>query len=114
MISHELQPSRHARPLPQVRDEGRMSRMRRVARYTLTALTALSMLLCVATCVMWVRSYSMWDCITYDRKRTYSTGHADDAYLTTASGCGGVELGAGSEGYVPSVLGSLESDEGHW
>jgi hypothetical protein len=34
--------------------------MRRVARHVFTILSALSLLLCVATCVLWVRSY--WRC----------------------------------------------------
>jgi hypothetical protein len=32
--------------------------MRRLARWTLNALTVLSPLLCVATCVLWSRSFS--------------------------------------------------------
>ena len=39
--------------------------MRRLARHAFTALAALSLLLCVAVCVLWVRSYFAHDLLEY-------------------------------------------------
>src|SRR5687768_9604356 len=42
-----------------------MPPMRRLARHVFTLLAALSLLLCVAACVLWVRSYSQFDSVHY-------------------------------------------------
>lgn len=60
--------------------------MRRVARHALNALTALSLLLCVATVALWVRSYWVAECWSWsdgaDRpRRVYRMGHRYDVAL---------------------------------
>jgi hypothetical protein len=45
--------------------------MRRVARHLFTILSALSLLLCVATCVLWVRSYFATDLVVYQPRIDY-------------------------------------------
>jgi hypothetical protein len=40
-----------------------MPPMRRLARHAFTALAALSLLLCVAVCGLWVRSYYVSDAV---------------------------------------------------
>src|SRR5438046_2327971 len=53
-----LRPARHARPLSRVRglsDGGKA--VRRIGRYILNGLTVISLVLCVATVGLWVRSY---------------------------------------------------------
>ena len=47
--------------------------MRRIARHLFTILSALSLLLCVGTCVLWVRSYSVWDEVVWDARNTYGS-----------------------------------------
>jgi hypothetical protein len=47
------------------RDKDRL--MRRLARHLFTILSALSLLLCVAVCVLWVQSYLIADNFTYAR-----------------------------------------------
>jgi hypothetical protein len=42
------------------------ARVRRLARYTFNALAVLSLLLCMATVVLWVRSYYKLDCLSWD------------------------------------------------
>jgi hypothetical protein len=44
-----------------------MPPMRRLARHALTAFSALSLLLCVAVCVLWVRSHWVADTVVYTR-----------------------------------------------
>jgi hypothetical protein len=54
-----LRPPRHARPLSGVRYNP--NAMRRVLRILLNAATVLSLMLCVATVGLWVRSYIRYD-----------------------------------------------------
>ena len=42
--------------------------MRRLARYTLNALTVLSLVMCVGTVGLWVRSYSACESLCWDRE----------------------------------------------
>jgi hypothetical protein len=42
-----------------------MRGVRRIGRYILNMLAALSLVLCVATCLLWVRSYSRCDLLRY-------------------------------------------------
>src|SRR5688500_4891585 len=46
--------------------------MRKLARVLLNVLMALSLLMCVAACVLWVRSYSRADRVTYGGESLYS------------------------------------------
>src|SRR5688572_24897783 len=43
--------------------------LRKLARVTFSVLAALSLLLCVAVCVLWVRSYWFEDHVFYDMAR---------------------------------------------
>src|SRR5258706_13153974 len=57
-----LRPPRHPRPLPGMRrDSCQGKRMKRLRRITFNALTALSLVLCLATVGVWVRSYWIVD-----------------------------------------------------
>ncbi len=60
-----LRPSRLTQSLPRVRngDHDKGDSMKRVLRWLLNGLTVLSLLLCVATVVLWVRSYSVCTCL---------------------------------------------------
>src|SRR5687767_769969 len=65
--------------------------MRRLARILVTALTALSLLLCVAACVLWVRSHTSFDRFTAERASTYAVYSRDGSLIleratTLASG----------------------------
>jgi hypothetical protein len=56
--------------------------MRRLARVILNVLTALSLLLCVAACVLWARSYAITDTInTPIVSRYVAYSHEGDFYL---------------------------------
>ena len=59
---------RHAGPLPGVRHAG-SCRSGIMKRRVLNLLTALSLLLCVAVCVLWVRSYRVAD--VFERSRWF-------------------------------------------
>ena len=62
--------------------------MRRLARHLFTLCSAVSLLMCVAVCVLWVRSYRVWDRVQQyrldagDRKelRALSTGPGSIGY----------------------------------
>src|SRR5256885_2082005 len=41
--------------------------MRRIGRYILNGLTVLSVVLCVATVALWVRSYWVWDTVSHTK-----------------------------------------------
>ena len=58
--------------------------MRRPARHLFTLCSAASLLLCVAVCVLWVRSYRPGDAISYDRRGRWSAH--DRVGLTLAGG----------------------------
>src|SRR5687767_11630605 len=65
------------------REKGRMTR--RLLRYSFNVLSALSLLLCVATAVLWVRSqfrYDMWYTLTRDD----ATGVTSMAELDSGNG----------------------------
>ena len=53
--------------------------MRRLARWTLNALTALSLLICVATVVLWVRSFWAADtcCYGFYRNGVHALGRRE-------------------------------------
>ncbi len=59
-----LRPPRQPRPLPRVRDACRGCeggrRVRRVCRHLFTLCAAASLVMCVAVCVLWVRSYDSY------------------------------------------------------
>jgi hypothetical protein len=57
-----------------------------------TLLSALSLLLCVATCVMWVRSYAVGDLVEYSRDRD---GYRRQGFHI-ASNASWIDLGCGS------------------
>jgi hypothetical protein len=65
--------------------------MKRLARHFLTLCSAVSLLLCVAVCVLWVRSYRVGD------GAVWKPSADDDAYYST---------------YV--ALGRWRFDKGHW
>src|SRR5438128_12471190 len=57
-----LRPPRHPRPLPRMRYNSRQGeRMKRLRRIIFNALAVLSLLLCIATAALWIRSYSAAD-----------------------------------------------------
>ena len=58
--------------------------MRRLARHLFTLCAAASLLLCVAACGLWVRSYRPGDAVSYDRRGRWSAH--DRAGLTLARG----------------------------
>jgi hypothetical protein len=63
--SLRLRPPRHARPLPRVR-YNRANRRRPMKRRLINLLTLVSLVLCVATCVLWGWSYRAgddWKCV---------------------------------------------------
>ena len=64
--------------------------MRRLARHAFTALSALSLLLCVAVCVLWVRSY--WTRDFY----SHSDGSTIRAYVSERGGFGYHEVTIGT------------------
>src|SRR5438874_1613616 len=59
-----LRPPRHTGSLPGMRYNP--PTMRRLARYMLNGLTALSVVLCLATVGLWVRSYWIADALVFD------------------------------------------------
>jgi hypothetical protein len=73
-------------------DEGRGMR-RRVARHAFTALSALSLVLCVAVCVLWVRSGWRWESVVF-------TGRSSTLWANSSDGVLWLEwtLGAGRPG----------------
>jgi hypothetical protein len=50
------------------RPRGRMRRMRRVVRHPFRSLPVVSLLLCVAVCLLWVRSYDQVDQLRYVKR----------------------------------------------
>ena len=65
--------------------------MKRLVRYIFNGLTVLSLLLCVATAVLWVRSYWRWDEVAVGRqfpipKSVSNPSKADERSVTWASG----------------------------
>ena len=58
--------------------------MRRVLRHVFTALSALSLLLCVAACVLWVRSYRAADIVMHATVLTDSLQNAN--YVVSGRG----------------------------
>jgi hypothetical protein len=66
--------------------EGKMAAVRRLRRILLNALTPLSLLLCVATCVLWRRSYSMGDHIWFYHEPKLVEAFSRDGLLQVSSG----------------------------
>ena len=63
-----------------------------MTRRLLTLASALSLLLCVAVCVLWVRSYWHLDQLSLHVARS-ATSPVDSYEITLASGCGGLAVG---------------------
>src|SRR5437763_7243 len=86
-----IRPPRHPRPLPGMRynfcEDEAMTRLRRII---FNALTVLSLLLCVATIWMWVRSYQIAD--WWERSDGYGNETNDFWTVTLATSRGGVEV----------------------
>ena len=59
--------------------------MRRLARHAFTVLSALSLLLCVAACVLWVRSHRVEDSVKCV-KPVRTDGHQVTAHAATGKG----------------------------
>ena len=74
--------------------------MRRLLRILLNALTVLSLLLCLASAGLWVRSHRRWD-VLYG----FQSGRAgaQSAFVDLKSGGGGVSVAVGfhSPGIIP-------------
>ena len=88
--------------------------MRRLTRHLFTLCSAVSLLLCVAVCVLWVRSYWWCDLFNADRvdAQNYkiATGSVFDFEL--ASGLGGIFIGY--EQFHDPRDGPEEDDGRHW
>ena len=71
--------------------------MRRLARHAFTALSALSLLLCVAVCVLWVRSYRVNDWVGYVTRGGVEVEENEtkvaERIWYAASGAGGIAVG---------------------
>jgi hypothetical protein len=67
-------------------DRGMMRTMRRPSRHLFTALSAVSLLLCVAVCVLWVRSYWYADAI-YLGLREQPDGRSRIVLLSQQGAC---------------------------
>ena len=63
-----------------------------MARRLLTLLTVLSLLLCVAVCVLWVRSYFVGDTVRHSRIQLVGGWNVGELIIQTSSGRGGVEF----------------------
>jgi hypothetical protein len=63
LLHLRLRPPRHARPLPGVRYNSGVTK--RLLRILLNAVMVVSLLVCVATLVLWVRSYSVSESLTW-------------------------------------------------
>src|SRR5438067_154094 len=67
-----LRPPRHPRPLPRMRYNSRQAkRMKRLRRIIFNTLTVLSLVLFVAVCVLWARSYSWYDRAMWAGRKEY-------------------------------------------
>ena len=86
--------------------------LRRIRRYILHGVTALSLLLCVATATLWVRSYWRADRLTVD------WGLGEDFRVESMSG--GIYLSRGHDSkpvfdhYIESAYWDLDSDPDVW
>src|SRR5687767_11915170 len=66
--------------------------MRKLARLTFNVLAAMSLLLCVAACVLWVRGYHVPDVLYLTVATTDCRGYRDTTWaVTSARGSLGVE-----------------------
>ena len=65
--------------------------MKRIGRYILNTLTVLSLVLCVATVALWVRSYFASECLTIARYDFAPAGVTTEEYHLT-SGRGGISM----------------------
>jgi hypothetical protein len=81
----QSQTRRRIAPAPNGTD-GTMPAVRRLARHLFTVLSAVSLLLCVAVCVLWVRSYWVgdhWACnsLSKHQQTTRADYYTDEEYL---------------------------------
>jgi hypothetical protein len=73
--------------------------VKQIGRYIFSGLTVLSLVLCVATVGLWVRSYYVSDEIRWLRivpakGNEYRIGETENRMYRVSSGCGGIGIGA--------------------
>src|SRR5258706_7046208 len=82
---------RHPRPILLRRDYNRA--MRRAIRWTWNGLAVISLLLCLATAALWVRSYWVWNDAYFYRPPAYTARWALPYVSDVRSSTGGLGVG---------------------
>jgi hypothetical protein len=78
------------------------ARVRRLVRIIVNALTVLSLLLCAATCVLWVRSYSGTDYLSRSQLLSSNPAEVTTRRHGVAWTHGEVRVSAGTSTYLPA------------